>query len=92
MLLLMPSLLPNSSTIVITELSSELEYKERCVSLHFLTSIPGSKMIEVVRGLYTSDEAFEKVYKFVKMLGKISIPVEESPGLDFRTDVRFDGK
>jgi 3-hydroxybutyryl-CoA dehydrogenase len=71
----------NSSTIVITELSSELEHKERCVSLHFLTSIPGSKMIEVVRGLYTSDEAFDKVNKFVKMLGKVSIPVEESPGL-----------
>jgi 3-hydroxybutyryl-CoA dehydrogenase len=71
----------NSSTIVITELSAELEHKDRCVSLHFLTSIPGSKMIEVVRGLYTSDEAFEKVNIFVKMLGKISIPVEESPGL-----------
>jgi 3-hydroxybutyryl-CoA dehydrogenase len=71
----------NSSTIVVTEISSELEHKERCVSLHFLTSIPGSKMIEVVRGLYTSDEALDKVFKFVKMLGKVSIPVEESPGL-----------
>ena len=71
----------NSSTIVITELSSELEHKERCVSLHFLTSIPGSKMIEVVRGLYTSDESFERVNLFVRMLGKTSIPVEESPGL-----------
>ncbi len=71
----------NSSTIVITELSAELEHKERCVSLHFLTSVPGSKMIEVVRGLYTSDEAYNSVFKFVKMLGKLAIPVEESPGL-----------
>ncbi|MBN1415401.1 MAG: 3-hydroxyacyl-CoA dehydrogenase family protein [Bacteroidales bacterium] len=71
----------NSSTIVITELSAELEHKERCVSLHFLTSVPGAKMIEVVRGLYTSDEAYDKVFKFVKMLGKKPIPVEESPGL-----------
>jgi len=38
-------------------------------------------MIEVVRGLYTSDEAYDRVFIFVKMLGKISIPVEESPGL-----------
>src|SRR4030042_5602901 len=60
----------NSSTIVITELSSELEHKERCVSLHFLTSVPGAKMIEVVRGLYTSDEASISVFKFVRMLGK----------------------
>ena len=71
----------NSTTIVITELSSELEHKERCVSLHFLTNAPGSKMIEVVRGLYTSDEVYDRVGKFVKMLGKTVIPVEESPGL-----------
>ena len=71
----------NSTTIVITELSSELEHKERCVSLHFLTNAPGSKMIEVVRGLYTSDEVYKKVGKFVNMLGKTVIPVEESPGL-----------
>jgi 3-hydroxybutyryl-CoA dehydrogenase len=71
----------NSTTIVITELSSELEHKERCVSLHFLTNAPGSKMIEVVRGLYTSDEAYDKVLKFVKMMDKTVIPVEESPGL-----------
>ncbi|MBN2612326.1 MAG: 3-hydroxyacyl-CoA dehydrogenase family protein [Bacteroidales bacterium] len=71
----------NSTTIAITELSSELENKHRCVSLHFLTTSPGAKMIEVVRGLYTSDEAYDRVCKFVRMLGKEVIPVEESPGL-----------
>jgi len=71
----------NSTTIAITELSSELEYKERCVSLHFLTNAPGAKMIEVVRSLYTSDEVFNKVSKFVTMLGKELVPVQESPGL-----------
>ena len=71
----------NSTTIVVTELSSELEYKNRCVSLHFLTTAPGAKMIEVVRGLYTSDEVYDRVCKFVRMLGKEVIPVEESPGL-----------
>ncbi len=71
----------NSTTIVVTELSSELENKNRCVSLHFLTTSPGAKMIEVVRGLYTSDEVYTRVCKFVSMLGKEVIPVEESPGL-----------
>ncbi len=71
----------NSTTIVITELSSELEHKDRCVSLHFMTDTPNAKMIEVVRGLYTSDEAYERVCKFVRMLGKTVIPVQESPGL-----------
>jgi 3-hydroxybutyryl-CoA dehydrogenase len=71
----------NSTTIVITELSSELEFKDRCVSLHFLTSTPGSRMIEVVRGLYTSDVVYDRVCIFVKMIGRTVIPVEESPGL-----------
>jgi 3-hydroxybutyryl-CoA dehydrogenase len=71
----------NSTTVAITELSSELEHKERCVSLHFLTNAPGAKMLEVVRSLYTSDEVFDKVSKFITMLGKIMVQVQESPGL-----------
>jgi len=71
----------NSTTIVVTELSSELEYNERCVSLHFLVSAPQYGIIEVVRGLYTSDEVYERVCKFIKMLNKTVIPVDESPGL-----------
>jgi len=71
----------NSTTIAITELSSELEHKERCVSLHFITSAPGAKMIEVVRSLYTSDEVFDRVSKFITMIGKILVQVQESPGL-----------
>jgi len=71
----------NSTTIVITELSSELEHKERCVSLHFLTSVSNAKMIEVVRGLYTSDDVYDRVMQFTRMLGKDGIPVQESPGL-----------
>jgi 3-hydroxybutyryl-CoA dehydrogenase len=71
----------NSTTIAITELSSELEHKERCVSIHFITSAPGSKMAEVVRSLYTSDEAFNKVEKFINMIGKTMVHVQESPGL-----------
>jgi 3-hydroxybutyryl-CoA dehydrogenase len=71
----------NSTTIVITELSSDLVHKERCVSLHFLTNTPNARMIEVVRGLYTSDEVYDKVCNFINMLGKEAIHCEESPGL-----------
>lgn len=71
----------NSSTIVVTELSSELKHKERCVSLHVSTTAPGASVVELAKGLHTTDEAYEKVIKFVKLLEKISIPVLESPGL-----------
>jgi 3-hydroxybutyryl-CoA dehydrogenase len=71
----------NSSTIVVTELSSELEHKDRCVSLHISTTAPGASVVELAKGLHTSEEAYDKVIKFVKLLDKISIPVIESPGL-----------
>jgi 3-hydroxybutyryl-CoA dehydrogenase len=71
----------NSATLVITELSSELEYKHRCVSMHFTTNVPDAKIVEVVKGLYTSDIVYENACKFIRMIGKMVIPVEESPGL-----------
>lgn len=71
----------NSTTIVITELSSELKYKDRCVSLHFSTSSPGANMVEVARGLYTSDLTYASVKKFTSLIGMKMVPVQESPGL-----------
>lgn len=71
----------NSSTIVVTELSSELEHKERCVSLHISTTAPGASVVELAKGLHTSEDAYDRVLKFVKLLDKIAIPVIESPGL-----------
>jgi 3-hydroxybutyryl-CoA dehydrogenase len=71
----------NSTTIIITELSSELKFRERCVSLHFFVQSPEARVCEVVKGLYTSEEVYDKVLKFVKMVNRQAIPVEESAGL-----------
>ncbi len=71
----------NSTTIVVTELSSELKHKDRCISIHFFVNSPEARIIEVVKGLYTSDDAYQKVCKFVKLINRKIIPVEESAGL-----------
>jgi 3-hydroxybutyryl-CoA dehydrogenase len=71
----------NSSTLVVTEMSSELEHNDRCVSLHISSTAPGATVVEVARGLHTSKESYDKVMKFVKLIDKIAIPVIESPGL-----------
>lgn len=71
----------NSTTIIITELASELLHRERCVSLHFFVQSPDAKICEVVKGLYTSDEVYERVLTFVKLVNRQAIPVEESAGL-----------
>ncbi|MBR9999470.1 MAG: hypothetical protein KFF73_10885, partial [Cyclobacteriaceae bacterium] len=71
----------NSTTLVITELSSELDHPERCVSLHFISPAADVPVVEVARSLHTSDEAYKKVCKFARLLGKRIIPVIESPGI-----------
>ncbi len=71
----------NSTTIIITELASELKHPERCVSLHFFVTSPEARIIEVVKGLYTSHDVYNKVHTFVKLINRDVIPVEESAGL-----------
>ena len=71
----------NSSTLVITELSSELEYPQRCVSLHFLSPADKIPIVEIARGLHTSDETYEKVCQFAGLFEKRVVPVIESPGV-----------
>ncbi len=71
----------NSTTVIITELASDLEYKDRCISIHFFVSSPEARIMEVTKGLYTSDECYTKVCKFVKLINRAIVPVEESAGL-----------
>lgn len=71
----------NSSTQVITELTADLEHKDRCVSFHFLTPEADARVVEVVKGLYTSQEAYENTIKFANLIGKKVIPAKESPGI-----------
>jgi len=71
----------NSTTLVITELSSELDFPERCVSLHFLSPADKVPVVEIARGLNTNDETYVKVCQFAALFDKKVIPVIESPGV-----------
>lgn len=71
----------NSTTLVITEMSSELDHPQRCVSLHFLSPADKTPVVEISRGLNTSDETYEKVCQFARMFEKKVVSVIESPGI-----------
>ena len=71
----------NVSTVIVTDLAAELEHTERCIGLHFLSNIPGSQIIEIVPGLNTSNETFDKVCQFSKLINHQYVPVMESAGL-----------
>ena len=71
----------NVSTVIVTDLASELEHTERCIGLHFLSNVPDSQIIEIVPGLNTSTETYDKVCQFAKLIKHDYIPVMESSGL-----------
>ncbi len=71
----------NSTAAIITELSAILKHCDRSIGIHFLTTNPNARIVEVVRGLHTSQEIYDLAIMFVKMINKTPIPVEESPGL-----------
>lgn len=70
----------NTSTILISEIASCLTNPERVVGLHFIEPAPTVKVVEIERGLKTNEETVEIVNQLVKILGKKSIEVKESPG------------
>lgn len=70
----------NTSTLMISVLSEVLRYPERALGLHFLTPAAETRIVEVVRGFHTSDEAYEYVVRFAHMLDRKAVTISESPG------------
>jgi 3-hydroxybutyryl-CoA dehydrogenase len=70
----------NTSSISITHLAAVTSRPERFVGMHFFNPVPMMALVEVIRGLATSDETVARVEAFAKTLGKTPIVVKNSPG------------
>jgi len=70
----------NTSSLSLTELGARLGVPERTIGLHFFNPPPVMELVEVVRGLGTSDETLERSLAFVKSLAKTPIIVRDVPG------------
>ncbi len=70
----------NTATLMISDLSSELEYPDRALGMHFISPVSKINIVEITRHVNTSDQAFDMVKKFAGMIGKKVIEVNESPG------------
>lgn len=71
----------NATTVIISELASELEHKERCVSIHFPVISSESRLLEVVKGVFTSDEVLERIYRFANLIKYTPVDIKENSGL-----------
>lgn len=70
----------NIATLMITDLASVLKYPDRAIGMHFILPIYKTHVIEVVRGIASSDEAYAHIVKFARMINKEVIRLNESPG------------
>ncbi|MCX8014593.1 MAG: 3-hydroxybutyryl-CoA dehydrogenase [candidate division WOR-3 bacterium] len=70
----------NTSTISITEIASATKRPDKVVGMHFMNPVPLMQLVEVVRGLATSDETVDIVVDLAKKLGKTPVVVNDSPG------------
>ncbi|HEX2522599.1 MAG TPA: 3-hydroxyacyl-CoA dehydrogenase NAD-binding domain-containing protein [Terriglobia bacterium] len=70
----------NTSTLSITKMTEQLTGPERFVGVHFLHPVTKVKLVELIRGLQTSDATYQQVREFLISLGKTPIEVYEYPG------------
>ena len=70
----------NTSSISITQLAAVTSRPDRFVGMHFFNPVPLMALVEVIRGLATSDATVARVEAFAKALGKTPIVVKNSPG------------
>ncbi|MDQ6736071.1 MAG: 3-hydroxybutyryl-CoA dehydrogenase [Gemmatimonadota bacterium] len=70
----------NTSSISITEIAAKTGRADRVVGMHFMNPVPLMKLVEIIRGLATSDETTSRVVELSKALGKTPVEVADYPG------------
>lgn len=70
----------NTSSISITKLAAATARPDRVIGMHFMNPVPIMNLVELIRGLSTSDTTFQTVKKLAEAFGKTAIAVNDAPG------------
>jgi len=70
----------NTSSISITKLGAVTARPDKVVGMHFMNPVPVMKLVEVIRGLATSDETYQRIRELSEKLGKTALDCHDSPG------------
>ncbi len=70
----------NTSSLSITEVAAATSRPDKVIGMHFFNPAPVMKLVEIIKGITTSDETFEKVKALTEALGKTPVEVAEAPG------------
>jgi 3-hydroxybutyryl-CoA dehydrogenase len=70
----------NTSSISITKIAAATKRPENVIGMHFMNPVPVMTLVEVIRGIATSDDAYRQVEELSKQMGKTPIEVNDYPG------------
>jgi len=70
----------NTSSISITEIAAHTKRPDKVIGMHFMNPVPMMKLVEVIRGMGTSDETMKLVIETSEALGKTPVEVNDYPG------------
>ena len=70
----------NTSSISITKLGAATGRPDKVIGMHFMNPVPVMKLVEVIRGIATSDETYEQVSTLAVKMDKIALDCQDSPG------------
>ncbi len=70
----------NTATLSLTKLAASSKRPDRIIGMHFLNPVPKVPLVEIVRGMKTSDETYKLVKQFAERIGKTPVEVFEYPG------------
>ena len=70
----------NTSSISITKIAGATKRPEQVIGMHFMNPVPLMKLVEIIRGLATSDETFQLTNDLSLKLGKTPVPANDFPG------------
>ena len=70
----------NTSSISLTQLASATSRPDKVIGMHFMNPVPLMKLVEIIRGLDTSDETTSAVIKAAEQMDKVAVEANDSPG------------
>lgn len=70
----------NTSSISITKIAATTNRPEKVVGMHFMNPVPLMKLVELIRGIQTSDATYEAISKTVEKMGKTGVQAKDNPG------------
>ena len=70
----------NTSSLSITEIAAASGRPDKVIGMHFFNPVPMMKLVEIIKGLATSEETKETIVELTKAIGKTPVEVEEAPG------------